>query len=70
MAPVAPGSLAVTRPSTPCINVCVIDAQTRLCRGCLRSLDEIAAWSAMSEPARRAVMARLPERAALLADPA
>lgn len=52
----------MTSVSTPCIKVCVIDPATRLCRGCLRSLDEIAAWSGMSEPDRQAVMARLPDR--------
>ncbi|WP_103173389.1 DUF1289 domain-containing protein [Paracoccus sp. SY] len=28
---------------SPCIKVCVIDPATRLCTGCWRSLDEIAA---------------------------
>jgi predicted Fe-S protein YdhL (DUF1289 family) len=53
--------------STPCIKVCVIDPATALCRGCLRSLDEIAAWSGMSEAERRRVMARLPDRRSLVA---
>ena len=33
-----------------------------LCEGCWRSLDEIAAWSAMSDAEKRAVLARLPAR--------
>lgn len=33
-----------------------------LCDGCLRSGDEIGAWSRMSEQARRELMARLPQR--------
>lgn len=53
--------------STPCVKICVIDPASGLCRGCLRSLDEIAAWGAMDEPARLAVMARLGERAPLVA---
>jgi uncharacterized protein len=56
--------------STPCTKVCVIDHATGLCRGCLRSLDEIAGWSRMDEPERLAIMARLPDRAPLLVDPA
>ena len=52
--------------STPCIKVCVIDPATALCRGCLRSLNEIAAWSAMSEAERRRVMAMLPDRRSLV----
>jgi len=51
---------------SPCIKVCVIEPQSRLCTGCLRSLDEIAGWSRMSPEARAAVMAELPGRAPLL----
>jgi hypothetical protein len=29
---------------TPCIHVCELDAQSRLCRGCHRSAEEICAW--------------------------
>lgn len=53
-------------PSTPCVKICVIDPASGLCRGCLRTLDEIAAWGSMSEPARRAVMEHLAGRAARL----
>ncbi len=42
--------------STPCIKVCVVDPVSALCVGCGRTLDEVAAWGAMSEDARRAVM--------------
>jgi predicted Fe-S protein YdhL (DUF1289 family) len=34
---------------SPCINVCTLDEVRGLCRGCLRTLDEIARWSSMSE---------------------
>jgi uncharacterized protein len=47
---------------TPCTKVCRIDRESRLCEGCLRSLDEIAEWGRMSPEARRRVMAELPER--------
>lgn len=49
---------------TPCINVCVLDPATGLCRGCGRNVDEIAAWGTMSEAERMRVMAELPERLA------
>ena len=49
---------------SPCINVCRIDAATGWCEGCLRSLDEIAGWRAMSPDEQRAVLARLPQRRA------
>jgi uncharacterized protein len=52
---------------SPCVRVCVIHPQTRLCAGCLRTPDEIAAWSRMTPQARRAVLAELPARAPMLA---
>ena len=48
---------------SPCIKVCVIHPEARLCLGCYRSLEEIAAWSSMTPEARQAVMADLPARA-------
>lgn len=51
---------------SPCIKICVVHAETRLCTGCLRSIDEIAAWSQMSPDARSAVMDALPDRANLI----
>jgi uncharacterized protein len=51
---------------SPCVKVCVIHPEARLCTGCLRSLDEIAAWSRLSAKKRRAILAELPSRAPLL----
>ncbi|MFT5066625.1 MAG: putative Fe-S protein YdhL (DUF1289 family) [Yoonia sp.] len=51
---------------SPCIKICVIHPETRLCTGCLRSIDEIGAWSMMSPEARRLVMDALPERANMI----
>lgn len=47
---------------SPCVKICVIHPKARLCTGCLRSIDEISAWSRMSVEARRAVMQDLPSR--------
>jgi hypothetical protein len=52
---------------SPCVKICVVHPATRLCVGCLRSIDEIAGWSAMTHEARAAVMAELPGRAPLIA---
>ena len=49
---------------SPCVKICVIHPETRLCTGCARTLDEIGGWSRMSPEARRAVMADLPQREA------
>jgi predicted Fe-S protein YdhL (DUF1289 family) len=51
---------------SPCVKVCVIQPETRLCTGCLRSIDEIGAWSRLSPEKRRDIMAELPARAGLL----
>jgi hypothetical protein len=50
------------KPSSPCTKVCVLDAQTNLCRGCGRTRDEIAAWGVLREAERRAIMAGLDAR--------
>ena len=55
--------------TSPCIQVCVIDEESGLCRGCLRSLDEIARWGALGDAARAEVMDALPARRARLAPP-
>jgi len=52
---------------SPCVKVCVIHPASRLCVGCLRTIDEITAWSTMPDTDRRAVMAALPGRAPLIA---
>jgi hypothetical protein len=49
---------------SPCINVCKMNPDTRLCEGCLRTLDEIAAWSGLSNEEKRAVLEQIPERRA------
>lgn len=57
-APTNPEVLAGPVPS-PCINVCRIDADCGLCSGCLRTLDEIAAWSRLDDAGRREVWSRI-----------
>ncbi|MBB5206097.1 hypothetical protein HNQ51_003440 [Inhella inkyongensis] len=47
---------------SPCIQLCKIDAQTQLCLGCARRLDEIAGWGQASEDFKRLVWAQLPAR--------
>jgi uncharacterized protein len=44
----------MTTPS-PCINICRMNEATGLCDGCLRTIDEIAAWSTLDDVAKRAV---------------
>ena len=47
---------------SPCISVCVMDPDSGFCSGCLRSLDEIAAWVSLDRDARLAVWDAIAER--------
>lgn len=48
---------------SPCVKVCLIHPQARICTGCLRTIEEIGIWTRMSPDDRRKVMAELPSRA-------
>ncbi len=48
---------------SPCISVCTMNAASGLCEGCLRTLDEIAAWSGMPDEDKRQVWALIEQRA-------
>lgn len=50
--------------SSPCVKVCLLDAEKKLCIGCGRTMAEIASWGGLSEGQRRDVMAQLPARIA------
>ena len=45
--------------ASPCTSVCTIDAETRLCAGCYRTLDEIAGWIDLSAEQKRTLLATL-----------
>ena len=57
---VAAGEVAAV--PSPCISVCRMDMDVGLCEGCLRTLDEIAAWGRMTEDDKREVWAQLAKR--------
>lgn len=50
--------------ASPCTSVCRMDARTGWCEGCLRTLDEIAAWAQLDDADKRVVWRRLDERRA------
>lgn len=52
----------MTRASTPCVRVCMIDPETGLCEGCGRTREEIGQWFRLSEEERLRIMAELSER--------
>lgn len=49
-------------PVSPCIGVCLIDPERGRCRGCLRTLAEIASWYRAGVAEKRAILARLDGR--------
>lgn len=49
---------------SPCMSVCQMDEASGLCGGCLRTLDEIAAWGNATEATQRAIWHRIGTRAA------
>ena len=48
---------------SPCISVCRMSPTTGLCEGCHRTLEELRAWSRMSDAQKRGVWALLEARA-------
>ncbi len=43
---------------SPCIGVCLVDSEST-CTGCLRSVEEIAAWSTATDPQRAQILQRV-----------
>ena len=53
---------------SPCVKICILDHEARICTGCGRTLDEIGRWSGMSDAERRAVLARIKAETAAQAE--
>jgi uncharacterized protein len=49
-------------PPSPCLGICLMDPRTRQCRGCLRTIEEIAHWYEASPAEKRALLALLETR--------
>ena len=52
---------------SPCISLCKMSADTGLCEGCLRTIDEIIAWSGASDEFKRGVWAEIRRRESQIA---
>ena len=48
--------------ASPCISLCQMHQATGWCQGCLRTLDEIAAWGGLDDGGRRQVLQQLRAR--------
>lgn len=55
------GGCDIPLPS-PCLSVCEMNPESGFCRGCFRTLAEIADWMAMTNPERETTLARLRQR--------
>ena len=51
---------------SPCISLCEMAPDTGLCRGCLRTIDEIIAWGSADDVYKRAVWQEIRRREATL----
>jgi hypothetical protein len=51
--------------ASPCIGVCSLDPQTKLCLGCLRSDTEITAWRNADSDLRLRILERVRLRRAM-----
>jgi len=47
---------AAKRVISPCVGVCVLDDETDLCKGCWRSLQEVAEWASADNDRRRDIV--------------
>ena len=52
----------VPSPVSPCLGICLMDPQTRMCRGCLRTIDEIRGWYEAGAADKRLILKRLAAR--------
>lgn len=47
---------------SPCIGICQMDDLSGLCGGCLRTLEEIAAWGRASDGVKISILAAVEKR--------
>ncbi|HVY07337.1 MAG TPA: DUF1289 domain-containing protein [Burkholderiales bacterium] len=47
---------------SPCVNVCQMNPYNGLCRGCMRTIAEIAGWLDFTPAEKRAVLDQLEQR--------
>jgi len=55
-------SFMTTPVPSPCTSVCKMDPGTGWCEGCLRTIDEIAAWAGLADADKLVIWDRLAER--------
>jgi predicted Fe-S protein YdhL (DUF1289 family) len=48
--------------NSPCIGICVINAETGYCLGCMRTIDEISNWARLPRDRRAEIIDQLESR--------
>ncbi|WP_307734233.1 DUF1289 domain-containing protein [Massilia sp. erpn] len=62
-----PGALELATPvPSPCISLCKMNRDSGFCEGCLRTIDEIVAWSQADDAFKRGVWAEIRRREQLI----
>lgn len=54
--------MSTGEPLSPCIAVCVLDPASGFCRGCFRTIGEIAHWASFAAEEKRRVLAEVARR--------
>ena len=49
-------------PVSPCLGICLMDPRTRMCRGCLRTIEEIRDWYEAGAADKRLILKGLAAR--------
>lgn len=47
---------------SPCVKICVLDPVTRICKGCYRTIDEVAEWVEYTPEEKLAALERVAQR--------
>jgi len=56
------GKMVESPTPSPCTSICKVDAQTGLCEGCWRTLDEVAGWGTASETVKQDIWKKIHQR--------
>ncbi|MGI9342203.1 MAG: DUF1289 domain-containing protein [Gammaproteobacteria bacterium] len=47
---------------SPCMNICIINAESGYCQGCFRTIEEISEWSKLPPDDRARIIQQLERR--------
>lgn len=47
---------------SPCNDMCLLDADTNMCKECFRTIDEIIDWYSLSDSEKKIIISRIGKR--------